>query len=62
MGIELRDIFAAAALPGLIESRMVANATETRPLSERTAESFWPMAEAAYKIADAMLRARVGSG
>ena len=53
----LRDKFAAAVLPGLIDSQWVRGAINAT-LAEITPEKLLPLANLAYKIADAMLLAR----
>lgn len=51
---QLRDEFAGKALQGMLTSSY-ANGWEIPPLDERTAEKY---ADAAYKMADAMLERR----
>jgi hypothetical protein len=53
-GMSLRDYFAAAALPQAIEHERSLRAASIKPDKFRYSE----IAEAAYKMADAMLAAR----
>lgn len=53
----LRDTFAATAIPGLINSPWVRDATDVRE-STATVDDLLPVARLAYLIADAMIATR----